>query len=205
MSVSRRGVMKGGAAGALGIALAGSLDTIFQTSASAAEAGEAYGYGPLIPDPDGVLDLPKGFSYKQLSAVNDTIEPGVLVPGAHDGMATYAGTRKDTVRLVRNHEQTSSGTKPVAPSRLVYDPAAYGGTTTLEVDRKGNLVDQYISIAGTSTNCAGGATPWGTWLTCEETEGFGAQTKSHGWVFEVDPTGRKTKPEPITGMGRFAH
>jgi secreted PhoX family phosphatase len=204
MSVSRRGVMKGGAAGALGIALAGSLDTIFQTSA-VAETGEAFGYGPLIPDPDGVLDLPKGFSYKTLSAVNDTIEEGVLVPGAHDGMATFDGRRRDTLRIVRNHEQTASGTKPVAPSRLVYDPAAFGGTTTLEVDGEGNLVDHYISLAGTSTNCAGGRTPWGTWLTCEETEGFGAQTKSHGWVFEVDPTGRKTTPEPIIGMGRFAH
>ena len=63
MSVTRRGVMKGGAAGALSIALAGSLDSVFQTSAGA-DTGEAYGYGPLIPDPKGVLDLPKGFSYK---------------------------------------------------------------------------------------------------------------------------------------------
>ncbi|GAA3943456.1 PhoX family protein [Actinomadura viridis] len=204
MSVSRRGVVKGGAAGALSIALAGSLDTIFQTSAGA-EAGAAFGYGPLVPDPKGVLDLPKGFSYKALSAEGDTIGAGVLVPGRHDGMATFAGSRRDTLRLVRNHEQTASGVKPVAPAPLVYDPAAYGGTTTLEVDRNGDLVRQEISLAGTSTNCAGGRTPWGTWLTCEETEGFTGQTKSHGWVFEVDPTGRRTRPEPITGMGRFAH
>jgi secreted PhoX family phosphatase len=205
MSVSRRGVVKGGAAGALSIALAGSLDTIFQTSASAAGKGEAYGYGPLVPDPKGVLDLPEGFSYKALSAEGDVISGNVRVPGRHDGTATFAGSRKDTVRLVRNHEQTASGIKPVVDSRLVYDPAAFGGTTTLEVDRDANLVKQEISIAGTSTNCAGGATPWGTWLTCEETEGFSGQTKSHGWVFEVDPTGKRTKPVPITGMGRFAH
>ena len=204
MSVSRRGVMKGSAAGALSIALAGSLDTIFQTSAEA-KAGGAAGYGPLVPDPKGVLDLPKGFSYKTLSAQGDTIADGVLVPGAHDGMATFEGSRKNTLRLVRNHEQTASGVKPVAPSSLVYDPAAFGGTTTLEVDSHGDLVSQRISLAGTSTNCAGGRTPWGTWLTCEETEGFSGQTKSHGWVFEVDPTGKRTKPVPITGMGRFAH
>ncbi|MEU5884920.1 alkaline phosphatase PhoX [Spirillospora sp. NPDC047279] len=204
MSVSRRGVMKGGAAGALSIALAGSLESVFQTSAGA-EVGEAYGYGPLVPDPQGVLDLPKGFSYKALSAQGDTIADGVLVPGKHDGTATFHGGRFGTTRLVRNHEQTGSGVKPVVDSRLVYDPAAFGGTTTLEVDRDGDLLGHRISLAGTATNCAGGRTPWGTWLTCEETEGFTGQTKSHGWVFEVDPTGRKTRPEPLTGLGRFAH
>ncbi|MFB4312719.1 alkaline phosphatase PhoX [Actinomadura sp. 21ATH] len=204
MSVSRRGVVKGGAAGALSIALAGSLDTVFQTSAGA-EVGEAYGYGPLVPDPKGVLDLPKGFSYKAISAEGDAMPGGGKVPGKHDGTAMFPGGRRDTIRMVRNHEQTASGVKPTAPERLVYDPAAYGGTTTLELDRHGNVLDQEVSIAGTATNCAGGSTPWGTWLTCEETEGFGAQTKSHGWVFEVDPTGRRTRPEPITAMGRFAH
>lgn len=129
MSVSRRGVVKGGAAGALSIALAGSLDTIFQTAAGA-DAGEAYGYGPLVPDPKGQLDLPKGFSYTTISAQGDTITDGVLVPGKHDGAATFKGPRPGVTRLVRNHEQTASGVKPVAPSRLVYDPAAYGGTTT---------------------------------------------------------------------------
>ncbi|GLW62263.1 hypothetical protein Arub01_05070 [Actinomadura rubrobrunea] len=204
MSVSRRGVMKGGAVGALSIALAGSLDSIFQTSAGA-DVGEAYGYGPLVPDPKGVLDLPKGFSYTAFSAQGDTIESGGLVPGKHDGTATFKGPRPGVTRLVRNHEQTDSGVKPTAPARLVYDPAAYGGTTTLDVDRNGRLISQYVSLAGTATNCAGGRTPWGTWLTCEETEGFGGQTKSHGWVFEVDPSGRLTRPEPIKGMGRFAH
>ncbi|WP_119727416.1 alkaline phosphatase PhoX [Thermomonospora amylolytica] len=202
MSVSRRGVMKGGAAGALSIALAGSLDTVFQTSAG---ADTGVGYGPLVPDPKGVLDLPEGFTYKAFSAEGDTIAPGVLVPGRHDAMSTFKNRHSPNWLMVRNHEQTASGTKPVAPAELVYDPAAFGGTTTLEVDRDGNLVGHRISLAGTSTNCAGGKTPWHTWLTCEETEGFSGQTKSHGWVFEVDPWGRATRPEPIKAMGRFSH
>ncbi|SFP50709.1 hypothetical protein SAMN04489713_114300 [Actinomadura madurae] len=204
MSVTRRGVVKGGAAGALSIALAGSLDGIFQTSAGA-ETGEAYGYGPLIPDPKGVLDLPKGFSYKTLSVEGDPISDGVVVPGHHDGMATFPGSRHGRTRLVRNHEQSDNGTRAVAPPELTYDPAANGGTTTLEVDSRGNLLSQYVSLAGTAVNCAGGRTPWGAWLTCEETEGFGGETKSHGWVFEVDPRGRRTEPVPLKGLGRFAH
>ncbi|HEY8479641.1 MAG TPA: alkaline phosphatase PhoX [Spirillospora sp.] len=219
MSVTRRGVVKGGAAGALSIALAGSLDGIFQTSAGA-DTGEAFGYGPLIPDPKGILDLPKGFSYKVFSVEGDPISDGVVVPGHHDGMATFPvrgsgrpghgrhgrghGRRPHTL-LVRNHEQSNNGTPAVGPRRLTYDPAANGGTTTLEVDRDGNLLSQYVSLAGTATNCAGGRTPWGTWLTCEETEGFDGETKSHGWVFEVDPYGRRTEPVPLTALGRFSH
>lgn len=204
MSVSRRGLMKGGAAGAMSIALAGSLDTIFQTTAGA-DVGAAYGYGPLLPDPKGVLDLPEGFSYKVLSVEGDPIKPGVVVPGDHDGMAAFPAGRPGRVRLVRNHEAADDGTKAVAAPELVYDPVAYGGTTTLEVDRYAELVWQDVSLAGTADNCAGGATPWGTWLTCEETEGFDGETKSHGWVFEVDPAGRETVPEPIKPLGRFSH
>ncbi|MFA1544957.1 alkaline phosphatase PhoX [Actinomadura chokoriensis] len=204
MSVTRRGVVKGGAAGALSIALAGSLEGIFQTSAGA-DTGEVFGYGPLLPDPEGVLDLPEGFSYKTLSVEGDPISEGVVVPGHHDGTATFPGGRHGRTRLVRNHEQGTNGTRAVAPARLTYDPAMNGGTTTLEVDSRGELLSQYVSLAGTAVNCAGGRTPWGTWLTCEETEGVTGETKSHGWVFEVDPTGRRTEPVPLTGLGRFAH
>ncbi|MEW2352475.1 alkaline phosphatase PhoX [Spirillospora sp. NPDC029432] len=203
MSVPRRRFLAGSG---LAIAFTGSLDALFRPAAAGAGPGEAHGYGPLVPDPDGLLDLPEGFSYRTISPQGSPIGDTV-VPGAHDGMAVFRGRRHGTWRLVRNHEQRGPDGRVAAPPELTYDPAAHGGTTTMEVSRDGELLGHHISLGGTFANCAGGTTPWGTWLTCEETEGFDGETRSHGWVFEIDPEDprRNADPVPLKGLGRFWH
>ena len=61
------------------------------------------GYGPLIKDPNGILDLPKGFSYTIFSKYNEPMDDGLLVPAAHDGMAVFNGSNGNLI-IIRNHE-----------------------------------------------------------------------------------------------------
>ena len=134
------------------------------------------------PTPPACSTCPRGFDYAIVSEVGDPTTDGGVVPDRFDGTATFAAGR--STFLVRNHEQGRRSDVPVpavAAPELTYDPAAGGGTTTIEIDRRGYLVDEYVSLAGTDTNCAGGLTPWGTWLTCEETEArAGSQRADQG-------------------------
>ena len=208
MTLTRRSLLQRSGAAGLGILLAGSVDSLFAVPASAGGpgGGGAFGYGPLVPDPRGLLDLPRGFSYRVISSAGDTLSTGGAVPGNHDGMGVFE--QRDRRVLVRNHELTGlaqSATAAADPA-LVFDPTVGGGTTNVTVTKDGELLDHRVSLAGTIRNCAGGVTPWGTWLSCEETETVTA-VAPHGWNFEVDPTrtDRNTRPVPLRAMGRFAH
>ncbi|MBW8704291.1 hypothetical protein MBT84_32305 [Streptomyces sp. MBT84] len=226
MSLTRRDFARRSALTGAGVALAGSVGALAtapgalastDTETETADGQEAdrhggVGYGPLIPDPKGVLALPAGFRYRVITHSGKTkLESGAFTPSNHDGTATFDGPRGTTL-LVNNHElkgPRADWKYPVPLTEgLVYDPAASGGCTVVEV--RHDHVAEWVGIAGTSTNCAGGSTPWGTWLTCEETEdkaGQSGMTKDHGYVFEVDPEDRRANrhPRPIKALGRYAH
>lgn len=204
--LSRRTMLARSASAGLGIALSGSIPGLLGT-AEARWLREA-GYGPLVPDPAGILSLPEGFSYTIVAQAGvTTLASGEPTPNDADGMASFVRRGGGSV-LVCNHE--IGGSEPLrvpALAGLTYDDKAGGGTTTIEVDRFGRRVSELVSIAGTHNNCAGGSTPWQTWLTCEETESILAGGKRHGYVFEVDPYDQQANmnPEPIKALGRFAH
>jgi secreted PhoX family phosphatase len=186
----------------------------------------------LQTDRRGLLDLPKGFSYRVVSRAGESMADGLLVPGAHDGMAVFGGSG-DHVTLICNHELTPgwidlSGLAdryadlPEATRRKFYDrgsdtsPGLGGTTTTLFNTATGKTERQFLSLAGTENNCAGGRTPWNSWLSCEETFAARGQSldgdttifrdKDHGYVFEVPAAATGlTEARPIKAMGRFEH
>ena len=220
MSTSRRAVLAGGVAG-VGLAVAGAVPSLAQANPGRPRpfVGAGKPFPPLVDDPDGILALPEGFSYAIVTRAGVTRLDGDqgVTPADHDGMAVYdAGGGRYT--LIQNHEidpGAEFGVPHVAGT--VYDPGAVdaGGCTVITTDRAGRNLGEFVAISGTVSNCAGGPTPWGTWLTCEETEDragddweedgrSGVFEKDHGYVFEVWADGT-ADPRPIKCLGRYAH
>ncbi len=175
------------------------------------------GYGPLTASVDcPELWIPEGFGCRRLSTTTrpSLVDPGLIVPPAIDGMAAFP-MPDGNIRLIRNHEIVD-GARVARPIGVrPYDPHAGGGTTTLEVrivqrgaETDVELVGEWVSLSGTHTNCAGGPTPWRTWLTCEEivTGPPRDYARRHGYIFEVpvDAPG-EVEAVPLTAMGRFVH
>lgn len=138
-------------------------------------------YGPLGPlDPLTGIRVPAGFKVRQIAAGNQTV-PGTSYqfPIFPDGAATFA---------------LPDGGFSLAVNSEV--PNGMGGVSAIQFDRNGNIRGASRILGGTSGNCAGGATPWGTWLSCEEDD--------NGFVFECDPTGGKPAIKR-EALGKFKH
>jgi secreted PhoX family phosphatase len=211
--------------GVVGIGFLGLQQWACRPKVDPADAFTIHPYGPLRPDPAGLLELPDGFSYRVLSRMGERMEDGLLLPGAPDGMAAFrAGP--DHCWVVRNHElapEEGPEKGPYGPDyglleridpEKLYDfgrgrTPGVGGTTTFRYNLRTGAVDhQHLSLAGTVRNCAGGPTPNGTWLSCEEdvSDRGDALERDHGYVFEVRPSAEGlADPRPIRAMGRFNH
>jgi secreted PhoX family phosphatase len=161
------------------------VHNLFAAMASVSFVGAARGARadmPTVFDQDLKATIPQGL---RLRLVAETGKPAVAGGGylwhaAPDGGACFTAPDGGWI-YVSNSEMRNNR----------------GGAGALRFDAAGNVVDSYPVLQGTSINCAGGKTPWGTWLSCEENGDVGL-------VYECDPTG-KTSAVARPGLGAFQH
>ena len=228
--MKRRTFLISAAAGGLSLPLAGFVKRAKAVRRSGSVSLlKAKGYGKLFPTAskntgEKLLALPNGFEYKVFGKTGAKMSDGNITPKDHDGMAAYF--KRGELRLVRNHEINDDIPKEnvLIGKDNFYDKTAGGGTTTLVINPKTLEIERdFVSLSGTLNNCAGGPTPWGSWISCEETtygktayfeedddeeepQKVGGFDKPHGYCFEVSASANSAvTPVPLKAMGRFSH
>jgi uncharacterized protein len=152
-------------------------DDLFSSAASK-PLPQGKGYGPLAGADQNGFRLAPGFRSRMVARGREVV-PGTEFSWhlASDGMATFPDSAGGFV-LVSNSESLE------------------GGASALRFGSDGGVREAYRILSGTTQNCSGGATPWGTWLSCEEVE--------DGRVWECDPSGRRPAVAH-PAMGIFKH
>lgn len=158
------------------------IGTGFINSAALSAPMGTFNITPLLQANDIGMRLPEGVSARVVAVSGEEVvtqsSSTFVWHKSPDGGACFATNNGGWI-YVSNAEEYFSG-----------------GASAIEFDREGRTLRAYPILQGTTRNCAGGATPWGSWLSCEETD--------CGYVYETDPTGQ-TEAIVRPALGRFKH
>lgn len=160
-----------------------------------AAASRLANIGPLQAADANGLSLPAGFSSRVVAVSGEApVLGGTYIWHTFpDGGATYSTDDGGWI-YTSNSEVPNTG--------LPLLPTLSGGCGALRFDSSGQVVDAYSILTGTDGNCAGGKTPWQTWLSCEEPQ---AAADAPGLTYECDPFTPGSQGTALPALGIFKH